>query len=119
MFYNIRSLFKISRRQELSYFSLANSYDFVCIGETRSINEQTDSELFLPEYQCFHSNRKSPLKTTAHGVTMICVKSSYNSEQGFVYFDTNGSAVACYVNINQKKILIVFCYNPPSNNKYA
>ena len=98
---------------------MAISYDFVCIGETRSINEQTDSELFLPEYQCFRSNRKSPLKTTAHGGTMICVKSSYNSEQAFVCFDTNGSAVACYVNINQKKILIVFCYNPPANNKYA
>ena len=84
MFYNIRSLFKISRRQEFSYFSIVNSYDFVCIGETRSINEQTDSEMFLPEYQSFRSNRKSPLKITAHGVTMICVKSSYNSEQAFV-----------------------------------
>ena len=50
---------------------------------------------------------------------MICVKSSYNSKKAFFDFDTNGSAVACYVNINQKKILIVCCYNPPANSKYA
>ena len=50
---------------------------------------------------------------------MICVKSSYNSEQVFFDFDTNGSAAAGYVNINQKKILIVCCNNPPANSKYA
>ena len=50
---------------------------------------------------------------------MICVKSIYNSEQTFFDFDTNGSAVASYVNINQKKILIVCFYKPPANSKYA
>ena len=119
MFYNIRSLFKLSRRQEISNFLIASPYDFVCIAETWLINEQTGSELFLPEYQCFRSNRKSPLKTTAHSGTMIRVKSSYKSEQGFFDFETNGSAVAGYVNINQKKILLVCCYNAPANSKYA
>ena len=112
-------MFKISRRQEFSNFLIANPYDFVCIAETWLTNEQTDSELFLPEYQCFRSNRKSPLKTTAHAGTMICVKSIYNSEQAIFDFDTNGSAIASYFNINQKKILIVCYYKPPANSKYA
>ena len=119
MFYNIRSLFKISRRQEFSVLIIVNQYDFVCIAETWLKNEQTESELIQPEYQCFRSDRKLPLKTTTHGGTMICVKSSINSEEAFFDSDTNGSAVACYVNINQKKILIVFCYNPPANSKHA
>ena len=50
---------------------------------------------------------------------MICVKSGYNSEQAFFDFDTNGSAAACYVDIMQKKILTVCCYNPPANSKFA
>ena len=44
---------------------------------------------------------------------MIRVKASFKSEQ--VIFNTNGSAIGCYVIVKSCILLQICCYIPPSN----
>ena len=112
-------MYNVDRRQTFSNYLLSKNYDNICIAETWLTKEISENELFLPQYQCFLSNRKSSRKTTSHGGTMICVRRTINSEQLFFDYDVNGSVTVCYITLGQKNILIVCCYLPPENSKYA
>ena len=41
------------------------------------------------------------------------------SEPANFSFNSNGEAVACYIKIDKRKLLVVSCYVPPANSKYA
>ena len=117
--YNIRCLYKSDRRRIFSNFLLVNAVDIVCISETWLTDDIAEGELFIPQYQCFLSNRKAKSGTTAHVGTMICVKNEINSEKVKLNLEDNGSVTACLICLCKKKILIVCCYLPPSNSTYA
>ena len=117
--FNIRSLYKVNRRQTFSNYLLSKNYDIICIAETWLTEEIAENELFLPQYQCFVSNRKSTPKTTSHGGTMICIKRTINSEQLYFDYEVNGSVTACNATLGKKNTLILCCYFPPENSKYA
>ena len=117
--FNIRSLYKVNRRQTFSNYLLKKNYDIICIAETWLTEEIAENELFLPQYQCFVSNRKSTPKTTSHGGTMICIKRTINSEQLYFDYEVNGSVIACNATLGKKNTLILCCYFPPENSKYA
>ena len=119
MCFNIRSLYKVNRRQTISNYLLSKNYDIICIAETWLTEEIAENELFLPQYQCFVSNRKSTPKTTSHGGTMICIKRTINSEQLYFDYEVNGSVTACNATLGKKNTLILCCYFPPENSKYA
>ena len=41
------------------------------------------------------------------------------SEPANFSFNTNGAASACYIKLDKRKLLVVSCYLPPANSKYA
>ena len=41
------------------------------------------------------------------------------SEPAIFSFNTNGAAVACYLKLDDWKLLVVSCFPPPLNRKYA
>ena len=119
LLYKIRSLYKMDRRQKFANYLLTKDFDFVCLAETWLTDEVSEGEIFLPQYQCFYSNRKTSRLTTSHGGTMICVKKTLDSQELYFDFDVNGSVTICSVCFGMKKILIICCFLPPTNSKYA
>ena len=50
---------------------------------------------------------------------MICIKRTINSEQLYFDYEVNGSVTACNATLGKKNTLILCCYFPPENSKYA
>ena len=76
-------------------------------------------EIFLRNYNCLLSHSRSSPQSTSHGGTLIGVKSGSISETANFSFITNGAAVACYIKLDKRKLLVVSCYLPRKNSKYA
>ena len=62
---------------------------------------------------------RSSLQSTSHGGTSIGVKTALMSEPASYSFNSNGAAVACYIKIDKRKLLVVSCYVQRANSKYA
>ena len=112
-------MFKLERRQTFSNSIVLKNFDIICLPETWLTNEIRESEYFSGNYNCFLSNRRSSLQSTSHGGTKIGIKSGLLSEPANFIFNTNGAAVACYIKLDKRKLLVVSCYLPPANSKYA
>ena len=119
LLYEIRSLYKVDRRQKFANYLLTKDFDFICLAETWLTDEVSEGEIFLPQYQCYYSNGKTSRLTTSHGGTMICVKRTLDSQELYFDFDVNESVTICSVCFDMKKILIICCYLPLTNSKYA
>ena len=85
------------------------NFDSICLSETWLTNENN----------CFLSNRRSLLQSTSHGGTLFGVKSGLMPEPASFNFNTYRAAVACYIKLDKRKLLVVSCYLPPANSKYA
>ena len=100
LWYNVRSLLKLERRQTFSNSIILKNFDIICLSETWLKNEIRNSEVFLGNYKCFLSNRRSSLQSTSHGGILIGVKSGVRSEPVNFSFNNNGAAVACYIKLD-------------------
>ena len=91
----------------------------ICLSEIWLTKEIRESEIFLQNYNFFLSNSRSSLQSTSHGGTLIGVKSGIIPETANFSFNSNGAAVACYIKLDKWKLLVVSCYLPRANSKYA
>ena len=103
---------------ELSSFLASQNYNIILISETWLTDEQEDSEIFLPSYQLFRSDRKAPKGQTKHGGGMIGIMHSFHCQKISLPEESQGAAVGCIVNFQNRKILIVSFYNPPQTSHY-
>ena len=103
---------------ELSSFLASQNYNIILISETWLTDEQEDSEIFLPSYQLFRSDRKAPKGQTKHGGVMIGIMHSFHCQKISLPEESQGDAVGCIVNFQNRKILIVSFYNPPQTSHY-
>ena len=114
-----RKFIQTRKKTNFSKSIILKKFDIICMSETWLTNDNRDSEIFLGNYNCFLSNRRSSLQSTSHGRTIIGVKSGLMSEPANFSLNINGAAVACYIKLDKRKLLVVSCYLPPANSKYA
>ena len=98
---------------------ILKNFDIISLSQKWLTNEIRESETFLGNYNCFLSNRRSSLQSTSHGGTLFGVKFGLMSEPANFSYNTNGAVVACYLKLDKRKLLVVSCYLPPANSKYA
>ena len=93
-----------------------NNIILICLTETWLTEQVDDAELFLPNYELFRSERASAGHISRHGGVLIGVRRDALAETLSVTDDD--FLVSCTAVVNDCKLLIVCCYNPPANSDY-
>ena len=89
------------------------------ITETWLYSNILDTELFLPSFTTYRSERDPSHGKSKHGGVLIGVRSDLISEQIFLDGIPASMLVACIVTIGEHRFLIVCLNNPPNDSPYC
>ena len=87
--------------------------DFFMVTETWLFDSFADNELFFPNYSLYRSERKAFENVSKHGGVLIAVRNDITSEEIYLAKSVLGATVACEIDSDGHKILLMCFYNPP------
>ena len=107
-----------SRRTSLSNFVFTNNFDIICLSETWLTFNISDSELFLPGFNIFRSDRNTKQNgKTAHGGVLIATKPALKCYEISLPDQFQGYCTAIIWESSEATLLIATCYFPSPNSK--
>ena len=107
-----------SRRTSLSIFVFTNNIDIICLSKTWLTINISDSELFLPGFNIFRSDRNTKQnEKTAHGGVLIATKSALICYEISLPDQFQGYCTAIIWESSEATLLIATCYFRPPNSK--